>query len=130
MRLAARLAERSLGGKVHFANSGTEAVEAALKVARKAHPGGDVISVQRAFHGRTYGSLSATPQESKQALFALLVPGFRAVEATAEAITEAPWALGPRPCCSSPCRARAACTCWAMTCPGRRARPATSTARR
>ncbi len=93
MRLAARLAERSLGGKVHFANSGTEAVEAALKVARKARPGGDVVSVQRAFHGRTYGSLSATPQESKQAPFAPLVPGFRAVEATAEAIAAA---VGPR----------------------------------
>jgi acetylornithine/N-succinyldiaminopimelate aminotransferase len=49
--------------------------------------------VQRAFHGRTYGSLSATPQESKQAPFAPLVPGFRAVEATAEAIAAA---VGPR----------------------------------
>ena len=36
LRLAQRLAESSLGGKVHFANSGTEANEAALKVARKA----------------------------------------------------------------------------------------------
>jgi predicted acetylornithine/succinylornithine family transaminase len=89
LRLAARLAELSLGGKVHFANSGTEAVEAALKVCRKARPGGTIVSVHRAFHGRTYGSLSATPQESKQAPFAPLVPGFVAVAPTAEAIAGA-----------------------------------------
>jgi predicted acetylornithine/succinylornithine family transaminase len=89
MRLAQRLAESSLGGKVHFANSGTEANEAALKLARKAKPQGDIVSVHRAFHGRTYGSLSATPQESKQAPFAPLVPGFVAVEPTADAIAAA-----------------------------------------
>jgi acetylornithine/N-succinyldiaminopimelate aminotransferase len=89
LRLAQRLAESSLGGKVHFANSGTEANEAALKVARKAKPQGTIVSVHRGFHGRTYGSLSATPQESKQAPFAPLVPGFVAVEPTAEAITAA-----------------------------------------
>jgi predicted acetylornithine/succinylornithine family transaminase len=89
MRLAERLAALSLGGKVHFANSGTEAVEAALKVCRKARPGGTIVSVHRAFHGRTYGSLSATPQESKQAPFAPLVPGFVAVAPTAEAIAAA-----------------------------------------
>jgi predicted acetylornithine/succinylornithine family transaminase len=86
LRLAQRLAESSLGGKVHFANSGTEANEAALKVARKAKPRGTIVSVHRGFHGRTYGSLSATPQESKQAPFAPLVPGFVAVEPTAEVI--------------------------------------------
>ena len=86
MRLAERLSASSLGGKVHFANSGTEANEAALKVARKAKPGGDIVSLRRGFHGRTYGSLSATPQESKQAPFAPLVPGFVAVEPTAEAV--------------------------------------------
>ncbi|MEY2516769.1 MAG: acetylornithine/N-succinyldiaminopimelate aminotransferase [bacterium] len=89
LRLAQRLAEGSLGGKVHFANSGTEANEAALKIARKAKQGGDIISVHRGFHGRTYGSLSATPQEAKQAPFAPLVPGFRAVAPAAEAITAA-----------------------------------------
>jgi predicted acetylornithine/succinylornithine family transaminase len=89
LQLARRLAESSLGGKVHFANSGTEANEAALKVARKAKPGGTIVSLQRGFHGRTYGSLSATPQESKQAPFAPLVPGFVAVEPAAEAITAA-----------------------------------------
>jgi acetylornithine/N-succinyldiaminopimelate aminotransferase len=89
MRLAQRLAASSLGGKVHFANSGTEAVEAALKVARKARPGGTIVSVRRGFHGRTYGSLSATPQESKQAPFAPLVPGFVAVEPEADAVSGA-----------------------------------------
>ena len=89
LRLARRLAESSLGGKVHFANSGTEANEAALKVARKAKPQGTIVSVHRGFHGRTYGSLSATPQESKQAPFAPLVPGFVAVQPTAAAITAA-----------------------------------------
>ena len=89
MRLAQRLSDSSLGGKVHFANSGTEANEAALKLARKAKPQGTIISVQRGFHGRTYGSLSATPQESKQAPFAPLVPGFVAVAPTAEAVAGA-----------------------------------------
>jgi predicted acetylornithine/succinylornithine family transaminase len=79
MRLAQRLARSSLGGKVFFSNSGAEANEAALKVARKAKPGGGVVSLHGAFHGRTYGALSATPQESKQAPFAPLVPGFQAV---------------------------------------------------
>ena len=89
MQLAQRLSDSSLGGKVHFANSGTEANEAALKLARKAKPQGTIISVQRGFHGRTYGSLSATPQESKQAPFAPLVPGFVAVAPTAAAVAGA-----------------------------------------
>jgi predicted acetylornithine/succinylornithine family transaminase len=76
MRLSARLAESSLGGKVFLANSGAEAIEAAIKLVRRARPGGTVVVVEGAFHGRTYGALSATPQESKQAPFAPLVPGF------------------------------------------------------
>jgi predicted acetylornithine/succinylornithine family transaminase len=79
IRLCARLSQSSLGGKVFLCNSGTEAVEAALKLARRARRGGDVVVVHRAFHGRTYGALSATPQEAKQAPFAPLVPGFRVV---------------------------------------------------
>jgi predicted acetylornithine/succinylornithine family transaminase len=81
MRLAARLSELSLGGKVFFANSGAEAIECALKLARKRRAGGDFVVLERGFHGRTYGALSATPQEAKQAPFAPLVPGFRAVPA-------------------------------------------------
>jgi len=88
-RLAQRLASSSLGGTVFFTNSGAEAVEAALKLARKAKSAGDVVVLHRAFHGRTYGALSATPQESKQAPFAPLVPGFVAVEPTAEAVAAA-----------------------------------------
>jgi predicted acetylornithine/succinylornithine family transaminase len=79
MRLAQRLSQSSLGGKVFFCNSGAEANEAAIKLARKARAGGDVVVVHGAFHGRTYGALSATPQEAKQAPFAPLVPGFRPV---------------------------------------------------
>ncbi len=79
MRLARRLSESSLGGGVFLCNSGAEANEAAIKLARKARPRGDVVVVHGAFHGRTYGALSATPQESKQAPFAPLVPGFRVV---------------------------------------------------
>jgi acetylornithine/succinyldiaminopimelate/putrescine aminotransferase len=79
LRLSARLAESSLGGKVFLANSGAEANEAAIKLARRARNGGDIVVVEQAFHGRTYGALSATPQESKQAPFAPLVPGFRVV---------------------------------------------------
>ena len=77
--LADRLAQRSLGGKVYFANSGAEANEAALKLVRKARPRGEIVVLHGGFHGRTYGALSATPQESKQAPFAPLVPGFVAV---------------------------------------------------
>ncbi|HVS28723.1 MAG TPA: acetylornithine/succinylornithine family transaminase [Solirubrobacteraceae bacterium] len=78
MRLAQRLAQRSLGdgAKVYFANSGAEANEAAIKLARKARPRGEIVVVSDAFHGRTYGALSGTPQEAKQAPFAPLVPGF------------------------------------------------------
>ena len=96
MRLAQRLAQSSLGGKVFFGNSGAEANEAALKLVRKAKPGGEIVVVHGAFHGRTYGALSATPQESKQAPFAPLVPGFvvvapqpAAVEAAVHAGTAA-----------------------------------------
>ena len=89
MRLAERLSAGSLGGKVFFCNSGAEANEAAIKLVRKAKQGGDVVVVEGAFHGRTYGALSATPQEAKQAPFAPLVPGFRAVAADPAAIVRA-----------------------------------------
>jgi predicted acetylornithine/succinylornithine family transaminase len=89
LRLSARLAESSLGGKVFLCNSGTEANEAAIKLVRRARPGGDVVVVEGAFHGRTYGSLSATPQESKQAPFAPLVPGFVVVPKDPDAVTAA-----------------------------------------
>jgi acetylornithine/N-succinyldiaminopimelate aminotransferase len=79
MRLAARLSRSSLGGKVFLCNSGTEAIECAIKLARRHRPGGEFLVLQGGFHGRTMGALSATPQETKQAPFAPLVPGFSAV---------------------------------------------------
>jgi acetylornithine/N-succinyldiaminopimelate aminotransferase len=79
IRLAKRLADLSLGGRVFLCNSGAEAIECALKLARKRRSGGDFVVMEGGFHGRTMGALSATPQESKQAPFAPLVPGFRVV---------------------------------------------------
>jgi acetylornithine/N-succinyldiaminopimelate aminotransferase len=76
LKLSAALSQSSLGGKVFLCNSGAEANEAAIKLARRARPGGNVVVLEGAFHGRTYGALSATPQETKQAPFAPLVPGF------------------------------------------------------
>ena len=71
VRLAERLSESSLGGRVFFANSGTEANECAIKIARKhAHGRGiaapEIVSFERDFHGRSYGALSATPGARRQ----------------------------------------------------------------
>jgi acetylornithine/N-succinyldiaminopimelate aminotransferase len=79
MRLCKRLSDSSLGGRVFLSNSGAEAVECAIKLARRRRPGGDFVVLEGAFHGRTMGALSATMQEEKQAPFAPLVPGFEAV---------------------------------------------------
>ena len=79
IRLAGRLSELSLGGTVFLCNSGAEAIECALKLARRHQPGGGFVVLEGGFHGRTMGALSATPQETKQAPFAPLVPGFKAV---------------------------------------------------
>lgn len=89
VKLAQRLSQSSLGGGVFFTNSGAEANEAAIKFARRHKRGGEILTVHEGFHGRTYGALSATPQEAKQEPFAPLVPGFRAVPNTAEAIVGA-----------------------------------------
>ncbi len=84
VRLAERLSESSLGGRVFFSNSGTEANECAIKIARKhAHRRGisapEIVSFERDFHGRTYGSLSATPALAANPALAPMLPGFRAV---------------------------------------------------
>ena len=83
-QLAARLAESSLGGRVFFANSGTEANECAIKVARKhAHGRGiaepEIVSFAGDFHGRTYGALSATPGLAANEALGPMLPGFRSV---------------------------------------------------
>jgi acetylornithine/N-succinyldiaminopimelate aminotransferase len=82
VRLAERLCESSLGGKAFFANSGTEANECAIKLARKhAHGRGvaepEIVSLERAFHGRSMGSLAATPEMAANPAFAPMLPGFR-----------------------------------------------------
>ncbi len=84
VRLAARLAESSLGGRVFFANSGTEANECAIKVARKhAHVRGvaepEIVSFEGDFHGRSYGALAATPGLARNEALGPMLPGFRAV---------------------------------------------------
>jgi predicted acetylornithine/succinylornithine family transaminase len=89
LKLSARLAESSLGGKVFLTNSGTEANEAAIKLVRRARTGGGLVVFEGAFHGRTYGALSATPQEAKQAPFAPLVPGFTVVPKHPDALGQA-----------------------------------------
>jgi predicted acetylornithine/succinylornithine family transaminase len=89
MRLSKELSDSSLRGKVFLCNSGAEANEAAIKLARRARPDGTFVVLEGAFHGRTYGALSATPQESKQAPFAPLVPGFVTVAKDADALRAA-----------------------------------------
>jgi acetylornithine/N-succinyldiaminopimelate aminotransferase len=89
MRLSERLSKSSLQGKVFLCNSGAEANEAAIKLARRARPQGEIVVLHGGFHGRTYGALSATPQESKQAPFAPLVPGFKAVAPNPHAVDQA-----------------------------------------
>ncbi|HEX3432447.1 MAG TPA: aminotransferase class III-fold pyridoxal phosphate-dependent enzyme, partial [Solirubrobacteraceae bacterium] len=53
MRLSAALAQSSLQGKVFLCNSGAEANETAIKLARRAKPGGGIVVVHDGFHGRT-----------------------------------------------------------------------------
>jgi acetylornithine/N-succinyldiaminopimelate aminotransferase len=75
--LAARLSQRFGGAQAFFCNSGAEAIEAALKYARKSTGKGGVIALDGSFHGRTLGALSATGQPAKRAGFEPLVPGIR-----------------------------------------------------
>jgi acetylornithine/succinyldiaminopimelate/putrescine aminotransferase len=77
------------GGQGVLRELGAEAIEAAIKLARRARPHGEIVVFEGAFHGRTYGALSATPQESKQAPFAPLVPGFVVVPKDVEALRAA-----------------------------------------
>ena len=84
VRLAQRLSDSSLGGRVFFSNSGTEANECAIKVARKhAHRRGveapEIVSFERDFHGRTYGALAATPALAKNAALGPMLSGFASV---------------------------------------------------
>jgi acetylornithine/N-succinyldiaminopimelate aminotransferase len=95
VRLAERLSRSSLGGRAFLCNSGTEANECAIKLARKhAHGRGiadpEIVVLEGAFHGRTMGSLSATPELSSNEAFAPYLPGFRALPRDdSDALTEA-----------------------------------------
>jgi acetylornithine/N-succinyldiaminopimelate aminotransferase len=83
--LAQRLVDHSFADTVFFTNSGAEAVECAIKTARRYHfAGGDpkrttLITFKNAFHGRTIGTISATDQEKLRSGFEPLLPGFTVV---------------------------------------------------
>ncbi len=75
VRLAERLVELlALPARVFFANSGAEANECALKLARKHRPGGEIVACHASFHGRTMGALSVTGNPAKREPF-LPLPG-------------------------------------------------------
>ncbi len=80
--LAEKLVKKSGLRKVWFANSGGEANEAAIKVARKYgntaadHKKNTIISLKKSFHGRTLATVTATALAEAQEVFAPLVPGF------------------------------------------------------
>src|SRR2546423_12417694 len=76
-QLAERLSDRFGGAQAFFCNSGTEAVEAAIKWARKATEKTELVALEGSFHGRTMGALSITGQPSKRAPFEPLIPGAR-----------------------------------------------------
>jgi len=84
-RLGERLSLATTGGKVFFCNSGTEANEAAIKLARKGSfdrrgPGRhEIVVLEGSFHGRTYGGLSATAQPKFHQGFEPMLPGFTTV---------------------------------------------------
>jgi predicted acetylornithine/succinylornithine family transaminase len=85
-RLAQMLCELSFADKSFFCNSGAEANEGAIKLARKyghLHYGPDkfeIITMLHSFHGRTYAAITATGQEKYQKGFEPLVPGFHYAE--------------------------------------------------
>jgi acetylornithine/succinyldiaminopimelate/putrescine aminotransferase len=84
MRLCERLSESGLGGKVFLANTGAEANEGAIKLARRhAHARGiaepEIVVLEDAFHGRTLATLAATPKLAREDLFGPLPRGFVAV---------------------------------------------------
>jgi predicted acetylornithine/succinylornithine family transaminase len=80
---AQALSERSFDGQAFFCNSGAEANEAAIKLARAvgSQNGGrfKIITMENGFHGRTYAALSATAQPKYHAGFEPMVPGFEYV---------------------------------------------------
>jgi predicted acetylornithine/succinylornithine family transaminase len=92
-RLADLLSDRFGGAQAFFCNSGAEAIEAAIKYARKATGKPGIVALENSFHGRTMGALSATGQPAKRAAFEPLVPGVSFAELNDVASLEA--AVGP-----------------------------------
>ncbi len=82
-KLAQRLVDNSFADTVFFTNSGAEAVECAIKAARRYHHvhgnphKHTLITFNNAFHGRTLGTISATNQEKMRDGFEPLLPGFK-----------------------------------------------------
>ncbi len=78
-----RLLKASGMEKVFFTNSGTEAVEGALKIAKRyaynrdGHGGHEIIAMKHSFHGRSLGALSVTGNDHYQEPFAPLLPGIK-----------------------------------------------------
>ncbi len=85
IELAELLCEHSFGDRVFFCNSGVEANEAAIKLARKysvethAPERSEIVTALASFHGRTLAGISATGQEKVKAGFSPLLPGFKHV---------------------------------------------------
>ncbi|MBN1871653.1 MAG: aspartate aminotransferase family protein [Candidatus Omnitrophica bacterium] len=80
--LAERIVQHSFDGKVFFANSGAEANECAIKLARKygsTKGRYEVITMEKSFHGRTIATISATGQEKVKHGFEPLLDGFKTV---------------------------------------------------
>lgn len=77
--LAEKLANKSHFTKTFFSNSGAEANEAAIKLARKATGKGEIITALQSFHGRTMLTVTATGQDQFSAPFKPLPPGFKHV---------------------------------------------------
>lgn len=99
IRLAERICNLAFGDRVFFANSGTEANEAALKIARRHfHDRGEarheLVGVQGGFHGRTMGALSVTAKEAYREGFGPLIPGTHLVAHGTIAALEA--VVGPK----------------------------------
>lgn len=84
-----RLSGAGEAGRVYFGNSGAEAIEAAIKLARRAGPSKKIIALNNSFHGRTMGSLSLTGKAAMRAPFEPLVPGVVHIDTTIEALEEA-----------------------------------------
>jgi acetylornithine/N-succinyldiaminopimelate aminotransferase len=99
-RLAQRLVDLTFADTVFFTNSGAEAVECAIKVARAYHQSAgnpdrfELITFNNAFHGRTMATISASNQDKMHKGFLPLLEGFRYVEFDDLAATQA--AIGPR----------------------------------